>query len=205
MDQRFWDERYRSSSALWSGRPNPQLVAEAAGLAPGTALDVGCGEGADAIWLAERGWQVTAVDISIVALDRGAAHARAIDVEAAGRITWRHADLLGSTLAAAPYDLVSAQFMQLPPEPRRALHLRLAAAVAPGGHLLVVGHDPSDLATGVHRPAPELFFTAADVAASLAREEWDVLVSEALPRSAADQDGRSVTVRDAVLMARRRG
>src|SRR5713226_3677091 len=90
--QEFWDDRYRSASRLWSGRPNPQLVAQTAGLAPGDALDAGCGEGADAIWLARHGWTVTAVDVSAVALERAAANAGA---EGAGdRITWRRADLL---------------------------------------------------------------------------------------------------------------
>src|SRR5579859_3036709 len=91
MDQAYWEERYRSSNALWSGNPNPQLVSEATDLAPGSALDVGCGEGADAIWLADRGWLVTAVDISTVALERGAARAREAGPAVAKRITWSHA------------------------------------------------------------------------------------------------------------------
>ena len=91
MGPDFWDERYRSSTALWSGQPNPQLVAEAAGLAPGRALAAGCGEGADAIWLAERGWAVTAVDISTVALARAATRAAEVSAGVAQHITWLHA------------------------------------------------------------------------------------------------------------------
>jgi SAM-dependent methyltransferase len=206
LDETFWDERYRSSNALWSGHPNPQLVAEAAGLIPGAALDVGCGEGADAIWLARHGWRVTAVDLSAVALQRAAAHAREAAGDVAQRITWRHEDLAGWTPPAAAYDLVSAQFMHLPGDQRELLHRRLAASVAPAGTLLVVGHHPADLQTTMPRPAlPGLLFTAADVAASLPAGEWLVLVDEARPRQAADPDGRTVTIHDAVLRARRTG
>lgn len=88
--QEFWDDRYRSAGRLWSGQPNPQLVAQTAGLTPGDALDAGCGEGADAIWLARRGWNVTAVDVSAVALERAAASAGVEGVPA--RIVWRRED-----------------------------------------------------------------------------------------------------------------
>jgi SAM-dependent methyltransferase len=204
LDQAFWDERYQSSDALWSGHPNPQLVTEATGLVPGAALDVGCGEGADAIWLAEHGWQVTAVDISPVALDRGAAHACDAGNDVAQRITWLHADLTTWVPADTTYELVSAQFMQLPANLRPALHCRLAASVSPGGSLLVVGHHPSDLQTTVPRPpVRELFFTAGDVAASLDPHRWDVVVSESRARHVLDPEGRTTTIHDAVLRARR--
>src|SRR5207248_9407455 len=128
-DEDFWNERYSSSSRVWSGNPNPQLVAEVAGLRPGRALDVGCGEGADAIWLAGQGWDVVAIDISSVALERGAGHAHDADPVAAARIEWRQADLLGDPPEPDAFDLVSAQFMQLPPEPRARLFGALAASV----------------------------------------------------------------------------
>jgi len=204
-DEAFWDARYRSTSAVWSGHPNPHLVTEAAGLAPGRALDVGCGEGADAIWLAEHGWQVTAVDISTVALARGAARAAEVGADLAQRITWLHADLTGWEPAAVPYDLVSVQFMHLPTEPRDALFRRLAASVAPGGTLIIVGHHPSDLQTTAMRPpAPELFFTSADVAALLESHGWEIVVSAARERGTTDPDGRTITVHDTVLRAERR-
>jgi SAM-dependent methyltransferase len=204
LDQAFWDERYQSSSALWSGRPNPQLVTEAAGLPAGTALDVGCGEGADAIWLAGHGWQVTAVDISAVALQRAAAQALRVGADAARRITWQHADLGRWIPAAASFDLVSAQFVHLPKAQRELIFRQVAESVAPGGTLLIVGHHPSDLQTTVPRPPlPELFYGAADVAAALAPQEWTILVQEARPRIAQDPDGRSVTVHDSVLRAQR--
>ena len=200
----FWDQRYRESGALWSGQPNPQLVTEAGRLPVGTALDAGSGEGADAIWLAGRGWLVTAVDISAVALDRGAAHAAELGAEIAGRVTWRREDLLTWAPPPQRYDLVSAQFMQLPSERRAAFFARLGAGVAAGGTLLIVGHSPTDLDTTVPRPPlPELFFTATDVAATLDPDMWTVLVSVARPRETRDPEGRPATVHDEVLAARR--
>jgi SAM-dependent methyltransferase len=204
FDEQSFEEMYRATDALWSGRPNAQLVAEAAGLSPGTALDVGCGEGADAIWLAGRGWQVTAVDFAATALDRGAAQAATRGDEVAGRIRWVQADVT-QWEPGERFDLVSAQFMHLPPEERRELFAQLAAAVRPGGTLLVVGHDFSDIAAGAHRPPePERFFTAQEVAASLDADAWEVLVAEARPRPAAVHEGHDITVHDAVLRARRR-
>ena len=206
FSQEFWEQRYRSHPSVWSGNPNTNLVSEAADLAPGTALDVGAGEGADALWLAERGWQVTATDISTVALDRAASHAREAGAEVAARINWLHADLTTWVPQPMTYDLVSAQFMHLPKLQRDPMFARLAASVAAGGTLLVVGHHPSDLQTTIPRPPlPELFFTADDIADTLNPDEWDILVSDARPRSATDPDGRPATVHDAVLRAQRRG
>ena len=205
MDKAFWDERYRASRALWSGQPNPQLVSEAADLPPGAALDAGCGEGADAIWLAGRGWRVTAVDLSTVALERAAANARRAGTEVAERITWLPADLIGWTPPASTYDLVSAQFVHVPKGQREPLYGRLAASVAPGGSFLVVGHDLADLQTTAQRPpVPELYFTPADVAAALDPHGWDIVVSEARPRTTLDPESHRITVHDAVLLARRR-
>jgi SAM-dependent methyltransferase len=205
FDETFWNERYRSADALWSGNPNRYLVSEASDLRPGTVLDVGCGEGADALWLAEHGWRVTAVDISTVALRRAAAHVREAGLQAAQLITWLHADVGAWLPDAASYDLVSVQFMHPPSEQRDPLFRRLAGSVRPGGRLLVVGHHPSDLQTTVPRPpVPDLFFTAADIAASLDPHEWDIEVSEARARPAVDPQGQPVTIHDTVLSARRR-
>jgi trans-aconitate methyltransferase len=202
FDEEFWEERYRSHQAVWSRQPNTQLVAEAAGLPPGRALDAGCGEGADAIWLADRGWQVTAVDFATAALRKAADHAAAAGVT--DRIEWRHADLTAWTPEEAAYDLVSAQFVHLPQAAER-LFVRLAEAVAPGGTLLVVGHDPSDLETAAHRAAaPERFFSADDVAAKLDPAKWLIEVAEARPRLSKHHEGDNITVHDAVLRAQRR-
>jgi SAM-dependent methyltransferase len=222
FDAAAWEERYQAKPALWSGRPNPQLVTEVAGLTPGRALDVGCGEGADAIWLAERGWRVTAVDISRTALDRAATHAEATGEAVAGRIDWRQADLRqadlrqadlrvdsadpGEVLEPGGYNLVSAQFMQVPSDVRRVLFARLARAVAPGGTLLIVGHHPSDLRTSAHRMHfPDMMYTGEEVAADLDPGHWDIRAAETRPRSTMDSEGRSVSIHDAVLLARRRG
>jgi SAM-dependent methyltransferase len=204
FSQEFWEQRYQSNPSVWSGNPNTHLISEAADLTPGTALDVGAGEGADALWLAERGWQVTATDISTVALERGASHAREAGTEVAARIDWLHADLTTWVPQPMTYDLVSAQFMHLPKAQRETMVARLATSVAAGGTLLIVGHHPSDLQTTIPRPPmPELLFTAAEIADTLNPEEWDILVSDARPRNATDPDGRLVTIHDAVLRAQR--
>ncbi len=204
--QAFWDERYRSRPAIWSGEPNRHLVGEASGLPVGAALDVGSGEGADAIWLARQGWRVTAVDVSVVALERGAESAARAGAEIAERVTWTHADVTTWEPGRAVYDLVSAQYLHLPRAPRELLFRRLSEAVAPGGTLLVVGHHPSDLQTTVGRPPhPEVLFTGDEVADLLDPERWEIVTNAALGRTATDPEGRAVTIHDAVLRALRRG
>ncbi|MGI8416021.1 MAG: class I SAM-dependent methyltransferase [Nakamurella sp.] len=203
--EEFWNERYGSVEQIWSGKPNRRLVEQAAELVPGSALDVGCGEGADAIWLAERGWQVTALDVSTVALDRGAARAAAIGDQVVQRISWLPADLLTWDPAPAQFDLVSAQFMHLPQAPLEALHRRLAAAVRPGGSLLIVGHHPSDMDTTMGRPGHGgLMFTAEQIAASLDPGEWQIVLTAAPEREAVDPEGAARRIHDAVLHAVRR-
>jgi SAM-dependent methyltransferase len=199
-----WDERYRSRHALWSGKPNPYLVSETDGLTPGLALDAGAGEGADAIWLATRGWRVVAIDHSAVALARAAAHAVERGEDIARRIDWRHEDLGSFDPTGASFDLVTVQYLHLPPAPRAVVFGALAAAVAPDGTLLIVGHHPSDLQTTVPRPpSPERFYTGDDIAALLGAG-WDVVTNGAPGREATDPDGKSVTIHDTVFRARRR-
>ena len=151
--QKFWDERYSSAPMIWSGNPNIRLVEQVSGLTPGAALDVGSGEGADAIWLASLGWTVTGVDVSTVALERSAMRAAQLGAEIAGRITWKQADILTWEPAPEQFDLVSAQFMQgLPGPEREFLQRRLAEAVSAGAVLLIVGHHPSDMETSCGGP-----------------------------------------------------
>jgi SAM-dependent methyltransferase len=198
-----WDDRYRSRDALWSGKPNPYLVSECDGLTPGLALDVGAGEGADAIWLATRGWRVVASDISAVALERAAAHAAERGEDMAGRIEWRHEDIASVQPAAATFDLVTAQYLHLPTAARAVAFGALAAAVAPGGTLLIVGHHPSDLQTSVPRPPlPELFYTGDDIEV-LIGGGWDIVTNAAPGRVATDPDGNAVTIHDTVFRAAR--
>ncbi|HET9971042.1 MAG TPA: class I SAM-dependent methyltransferase [Streptosporangiaceae bacterium] len=201
--QEFWDNRYSSAGRLWSGQPNALFAAHAADLEPGEALDAGCGEGADAIWLARRGWAVTAVDVSAVALERAAAAAGAAGGDVAGRIGWRREDLLTWVPEPDRYDLVSAQFMHFPRAELTAFHQRLATAVRPGGTLLLIAHHPDDL-HAARNGHPDRFWYAEDIAASLEPGQWEVRVAEASGRSAIDHDGQPVTVRDTVLRAARR-
>jgi 2-polyprenyl-3-methyl-5-hydroxy-6-metoxy-1,4-benzoquinol methylase len=203
LRQDFWDQRYAARSRLWSGRPNGHVVERILDLPPGRALDVGSGEGADAIWLAEQGWDVTAIDVSRVALERAAGHAEAAGPDVAARIAWRHEDVLRWGPDPGAFDLVSSQFMHLPPGPREALFARLAAGVAPRGTLLIVGHHPSDLGV-VPRGHGEMLFTAEDVAARLDPGTWDVVLADAPGRVATNPAGEDVTIHDARLQARRR-
>src|SRR5919199_6185763 len=129
FDEASWEERYGAAPALWSGRANPQLVAEAAGLTPGRALDAGAGEGGDALWLAGRGWRVTAVDLSEVALERGAR--AAAERGLADRVEWRQADLTQQPPEPGTYDLVTAAFLHPAADVRERVVAGLAAAVAP--------------------------------------------------------------------------
>ncbi|MET0956067.1 MAG: methyltransferase domain-containing protein [Cryobacterium sp.] len=218
FDAAYWNDRYAAQDDVWSGRPNPVLVSESGALPPGRALDIGCGEGADTIWLAGRGWQVTAVDFSAVALERAAARSRqgadhpaapaasasATATATASRITWEQHDVTEWSPPAAAYDLVSAQFMHLPASQRKPLFAALAAAVAAGGSLLIVGHDISHRHGSALFPDPDLFFTAEEVAAALDPADWQVDVAESRPRVATGPDGTGVTVHDAVVSARRR-
>lgn len=202
--QEYWDARYGSADRIWSGNPNPRLVEHVAAMAPGRALDVGCGEGADAIWLATQGWDVTAIDVSAVALERAAARAAEAGSDVAARISWQRADVLSWAPPAGQFDLVSAQFMHLPRTLTGTVYSRLGAAVRLGGALLVVGHDHSDMQTAIPRPArPDIYFTAGDILAALAEGSWDAEVNAVIPRSVTDADGAAVTIHDTVLLARR--
>jgi thioredoxin reductase/protein-L-isoaspartate O-methyltransferase len=195
--EQAWDERYRVKPEIWSGDPNAALVTETADLQPGTALDAGAGEGGDACWLAARGWKVTAADISGVAIERAAKRAS----EHGLAITWLHADL-AKTSVPGTYDLVTTHFLHVPKSEQQSLFGHLAAAVAPGGTLLVVGHDLRDMAK---MPRPDLMeygWTAEEVAAALG-EGWTIEAAEARPRQAAGPDGDEITIHDAVLRARR--
>ncbi len=133
-------------------------------MTPGTALDLGAGDGRNAVWLAQRGWRVTAVDFSTVALERGRALAARVGVQ----VDWRLADLLAWTPAAAAFDLVALFFIHLPRDERQIVYASAAAAVRPGGTLLVVGHDRSNLTRGVGGPQdPAVLFSPDEIAGEL--------------------------------------
>jgi SAM-dependent methyltransferase len=203
VDREYYDELYRSAPAVWSGRPNRQLVAEATGLPPGTALDAGCGEGADALWLAEHGWRVTAVDFSPVALERAAERSRERGLD--DRIAWLHADLDTWIPPEGRFDLVTAQYLHSQGADRPALFERLAAAVAPGGTLLLVGHLlVEDDGGHDHGHDPDVIYSAADVAAVLDPAQWRDVVTETRERDPAAAERTGNPAPDTVLVARRR-
>lgn len=207
LDRAFWENQYRGSShhAPSAPAPNSQLVAEASGLSPGKALDAGCGQGRDALWLASRGWQVTAVDFSKTALDAARRRADATGADIATLIEWVPADLTAWVPQPRAFDLVTAQYVHLPAGSYKPLLRRLADAVAPGGTLIIVGHHPSDLQTTMERGhAPELYLTAEEAAAALEPGDWNIQVAEARPHRAMDRRGRDVEILEAVLRAQRR-
>lgn len=197
MDAQFWDQQYSSHDQLFSGNPNPALIDETAGLPPGQALDVGCGEGADAFWLARRGWKVTAVDVSQVALERAAAQA----TDTTDAVAWARADLTATGPPAGAFDLVSAQYFPLPKQPGHAALRRLLAALAPGGTLLFVGHDVTDMPPdNDHGFDPGEYYQPHEVAERL-DDDWRVLVNETRPRPAPTADNPHT--HDTVLRAQR--
>jgi SAM-dependent methyltransferase len=203
----FWERRYSTergeSGGVWSGRVNATVEQEVVGLVPGTALDLGSGEGGDALWLAGQGWAVTAVDISKTALAVGAA--RAVDEGLAERIDWIQADL-ATWHPAHEYDLVTAAFLHSPVElPREEILRRAASAVAPGGRLLVVGHGafPPSASHSDHEDAPPLP-TPDDVLAALELPEgWVVETKKLVDRPVTWRDGSDIVLTDTVLRVRR--
>ncbi len=203
-NQRDWDGRY-SGRQLWSGNPNGTLVREAGRLVPGRALDVGAGEGGDAIWLAEQGWQAVASDISQTALDRIAAEAARRGLQ----LGYLRADANAeSPYEAGGFDLVSAQYASIPRTPDGRAVQNLLNAVAPGGVLLVVGHDlepmrrPIDISAESRIFDPDAYVRIEDFAAALTGEDgWTIELNEKRPRPAGATSGHHVD--DVVLRARR--
>ncbi|MFF2085249.1 class I SAM-dependent methyltransferase [Nocardia sp. NPDC058176] len=200
--EQYWEDFYREREQVWTGNPNPLLVREVDGLATGTALDLGCGEGADAIWLAERGWRVTAVDVSATAMDRGEQRAAAAGLT----IAWERHDLQ-ATFPAGSFDLVSAQFLHSPveqPDERAGILRRAAAAVAPGGTLVVGGHAgwPSWAGTPLHDYA---FPTIEQVLEQLelAPGRWQVATAELVHSEAVSPEGEVGERADSVLRIHR--
>lgn len=198
----FWDGFYADHTHAERGPVNRNLIAEVDGLEPGTALDLGCGEGADAIWLAEQGWQVTGVDISPTAIRRASEAASGLE----GRARFVAADL-SEWSDPATYDLVAATFLHSPVTFDRTSALRRAAdRVGPGGHLLVVSHAAvppwADVPDGHHHrflsPSEEIDALDLDPAA------WDVRIAEIRTRPATTPDGEQATLDDSVILLRRR-
>jgi len=199
--ERFWQDFYSERPAIWSGNPNAALVRETTGMPPGSALDLGCGEGADSIWLASAGWQVIGVDVARVALDRAALHAAAAGVS--DRVNWQQHDL-DVSFPTGEFDLVSVHFFHSPVAPHRTAVLRRAAeAVAVGGLLLIVSHV--DLPWAAERHPDVRFDSAAETLASLELPpaEWRTERVEHVERQTTDREGALVTVTDGIVRTRR--
>ena len=194
-----WEQRYSGEEEVWSGNPNTQLLAEVSGLGPGTALDVGCGEGGDVIWLARRGWRVTGADFSANGLARAARHAAEAGV--ADRVDWWQVDARAFTAGGRSYDLVTTHFLHPPDGGMVQVTTRLSEAVAPGGHLLVVGHAPSEVFTQLAASHRRAMFLAEDLLPGLP-DGFEILVAEQRPRTMT-RDGVTVDVHDSTLFARR--
>jgi SAM-dependent methyltransferase len=203
----FWETRYRSnrgaSGRMWSGRVNATVEHEVSGLAPGTALELGSGEGADALWLAAHGWEVTAVDISATALAVGAAQAASDGLT--DRIRWVQADL-ATWHPSTEFDLVTAAFLHSPVElPREDILRRATSAVAVGGQLLVVGHGafPPGSSHEHDHNAPPLPTPDAVLASLELPDGWVVETNTLVDRPVIWRDGIATTLVDSVLRVRR--
>jgi len=212
--EEFWNKRYAERERIWSGRPNTALVDTVSPLTPGRALDLGCGEGGDSIWLAEQGWSVVGVDVSETALARARAEAEDRELD----ITWVAADL-ATWQPEDRFELVSACFLHSPVEfPRVAVLRRLAGRIVSGGHLLLVGHaepppwsryaeQDAQEADGAHDGeghhhhflGPEQEFETLGLG-----EEWEPLTVELRERPATGPDGEHAVLRDSVVLVRRR-
>jgi SAM-dependent methyltransferase len=207
--QRHWQEMPRGEHcAEATTEPNPHLVREAGGLPPGTALEAGCGEGAEAIWLAARGWQVTAADISADALARAADRAAARGAEDGQPLDlrWLRADL-SVWEPDEELDLVTTHYAH-PSMPQLAFYERVAGWVASGGTLLIVGHlhaaGHGHEHVDEHEPPAEASVTLADVTAILDPSRWDVVTAEEHDRTLTAPGGRAVPLHDVVVRATRR-
>ncbi len=193
--QQMWDERHAAREPIEARDPDATLVEEVSRLATGRALDLGTGDGRNAVWLARRGWAVTAVDFSSVALDR----ARGVAERAGVTVDWELRDLLAWTPPSRAFDLVCLIFIQLPDDERRVVYAHAADAVAPGGSFLVVAHHPDNLGRGAPGPRdPGVLFGAEDIAPYL--DGFDVVRSGTVERPVEE----GIVAVDAVLRAVRR-
>ena len=211
FDKEYWEQHWHQApgggpGSVGGNPPNPYLARETGGLAPGTALDAGCGTGAEAVWLATHGWRVTAADISSEALARAAERATAGG--AADQVEWIEADL-GVWDPGTRFDLVTTHYAH-PAMPQLEFYDRIASWVAPGGTLLIVGHLPAP-GDGHdhghehgHQPPAEVSVTAVAITARLDETAWEVVTAEECHRTLGGHDGPEVPLHDVVVRAARR-
>ena len=195
MKREDWDRRYAAVESLWALKPNRFLVAEVADLPPGRALDLACGEGQNAIWLATLGWEVTGVDYSEVAVAKARSRAERDGVD----VTFTCADLVAFEPERAAYDLVLVLYLHIPSTERVPVHAKAAGAVAPGGTFLLLGHDLSNLTEGVGGPSdPDILYTADEI-----RAELPGLAIQKATTVLRDVDGEDRDAIDTIVKARR--
>jgi SAM-dependent methyltransferase len=198
VDSQHWDERYSGTDFVPNTRPNQFVAAELAGLAPGRALDLAAGAGRNTVWLAERGWRVTAVDFSRVGLDNGRKLSAARGVDEA-QVDWIVADLGDYEPEPGAYDLALVSYLQVPPQLRATVLARAAAALVPGGTAFVIGHDLTNLTEGVGGPQdPEVLYTPEAIRAEL--PGLRILRAERVQRTV-EQDGGAATAVDTLVRA----
>lgn len=201
MDSAAWDRRYAGGELLWSGQANGFLEQEAQALDPGRAIDLACGQGRNAVWLAERGWRVTGVDFSAVGLEQAArlADERGVEVE------WTRSDLLEYRPDPRAFDLVLIFYLQVPGEERSAIVRGAAEGVRDGGTLLVVGHDSANIEHGHGGPQnPAVLYSAEDLAGDLDGSRLAIERAEQVQRPVQTPEGERIAL-DALLRARRAG
>ena len=197
MNRDDWNTRYAETELVWGSAPNRFVAAELGELAPGRALDLACGEGRNAVWLAERGWSVTGIDYSDAAIDR----ARRLAADRGVELSLEVGDVLVTPLEEAAFDLVLLSYLQLPPTERAAVLRRAAAALQPGGTFLLVGHDLRNHAEGHGGPKdPSVLWTVAEVTDALTGLGCTVERAEELLR---DVDGAPRRAIDTLVRARR--
>jgi SAM-dependent methyltransferase len=200
MDATTWDQRYAATDLMWSAGPNAFVEEICRDLSPGRSIDLAAGEGRNALWLAEQGWDSTAVDYSSVAIDK----ARQIAERRGISITAEVGDLNEYVPAPDAYDLVLIAYLQLPDDQLTPIMRRAAAAVAPGGHFVVVSHDAENLEHGYGGPqAPEVLTTPDQVVAALG-DGFTVERAEVAERHVQTDDGTK-TALDTIVVARRDG
>ncbi len=179
-----WDARYARKDLVWSAAPNALFAEQVTPLQPGSALDIGCGEGRHAIWLAQRGWRVTALDFSSVGIKKGQAMAREAGVD----VTWQIADVCAWAWPEAHFDLVAVLFLHTDAESRAVWLPRAVEAVAPGGRFVYIGHDPSNIKHGVGGPQdPQVLPSAEEIVAAL--PHFDILEARVFERTGKAEPG----------------
>lgn len=199
MDRSNWDERYEERGLALDAAPNEFLVETAGSFEPGTALDLAAGQGRNSVWLAQQGWRVTAVDWSEV----GFAHGRELAGHLGVEVEWVVADLRQWRPPEQAFDLVVISYLQPPAELRTPVWQMAAAAVAPGGHLVVIGHDSRNLADGYGGPPCGLFLYRAEEVAAAVGDDLEVLEAGEVLRTVPTDEGDRVAIDNRVVAIRR--